>query len=162
MDAKEFQNVGQRSWICWRNISIASRAGPFFRMRIRSSSMGSSKNLCRPNLEPFEEVLRELQEKLLPYCTHVGHPGYMGLITPSPNPVGDNWRFHLFGAQSESWCLLDRSFSGCDGETDRALAYGYCRLRHAGWGQSDKRRHDGELHRAEAGARLGFWRSRSA
>ena len=22
------------------------------------------------------------------YCTHVGHPGYMGLITPSPNPVG--------------------------------------------------------------------------
>src|SRR6266478_7080480 len=35
-----------------------------------------------------EDVLRELEEKLLPYCTHVGHPGYMGLITPSPNPVG--------------------------------------------------------------------------
>jgi len=35
-----------------------------------------------------EEVLAELEEKLLPYCTHVGHPGYMGLITPSPNPVG--------------------------------------------------------------------------
>jgi aromatic-L-amino-acid/L-tryptophan decarboxylase len=35
-----------------------------------------------------ERVLAELQEKLLPYCTHVGHPGYMGLITPSPNPVG--------------------------------------------------------------------------
>ncbi|HEU5335328.1 MAG TPA: pyridoxal-dependent decarboxylase, partial [Terriglobales bacterium] len=34
------------------------------------------------------QVLEELQEKLLPYCTHVGHPGYMGLITPSPNPVG--------------------------------------------------------------------------
>jgi aromatic-L-amino-acid decarboxylase len=38
--------------------------------------------------EPMEEVLAELEEKLLPYCTHVGHPGYMGLITPSPNPVG--------------------------------------------------------------------------
>jgi aromatic-L-amino-acid decarboxylase len=37
---------------------------------------------------PAEEVLSELEEKLLPYCTHVGHPGYMGLITPSPNPVG--------------------------------------------------------------------------
>jgi aromatic-L-amino-acid decarboxylase len=36
----------------------------------------------------FEEVLRELEDKLLPYCTHVGHPGYMGLITPSPNPAG--------------------------------------------------------------------------
>lgn len=35
-----------------------------------------------------EKVLAELEEKLLPYCTHVGHPGYMGLITPSPNPVG--------------------------------------------------------------------------
>src|SRR5215467_6515879 len=35
-----------------------------------------------------QDVVAELQEKLLPYCTHVGHPGYMGLITPSPNPVG--------------------------------------------------------------------------
>ncbi|HZU41461.1 MAG TPA: pyridoxal-dependent decarboxylase [Terriglobales bacterium] len=37
---------------------------------------------------PPDQVLAELKEKLLPYCTHVGHPGYMGLITPSPNPVG--------------------------------------------------------------------------
>ena len=37
---------------------------------------------------PAAQVLAELEEKLLPYCTHVGHPGYMGLITPSPNPVG--------------------------------------------------------------------------
>src|SRR5205823_9418849 len=29
-----------------------------------------------------------LEEKLVPYCTHVNHPGYMGLITPSPNPAG--------------------------------------------------------------------------
>jgi len=35
-----------------------------------------------------ESVLMELENKLFPYCTHVGHPGYMGLITPSPNPVG--------------------------------------------------------------------------
>src|SRR5215469_8415200 len=40
--------------------------------------------------EPQEpsEVLRELEEKLLPFCVLVGHPGYMGLITPSPNPIG--------------------------------------------------------------------------
>jgi aromatic-L-amino-acid decarboxylase len=38
--------------------------------------------------ESIDAVLGELEEKLLPYCTHVGHPGYMGLITPSPNPVG--------------------------------------------------------------------------
>jgi aromatic-L-amino-acid decarboxylase len=35
-----------------------------------------------------EKVLSEIEKNLLPYCTHVGHPGYMGLITPSPNPVG--------------------------------------------------------------------------
>ena len=35
-----------------------------------------------------DSVLSELKDKLLPYCTNVGHPGYMGLITPSPNPVG--------------------------------------------------------------------------
>ena len=40
----------------------------------------------RPTLP--QTVLNEVETKLLPYCTHVGHPGYMGLITPSPNPVG--------------------------------------------------------------------------
>jgi len=35
-----------------------------------------------------EAVLEELERKLLPYCTHVGHPGYFGLITPSPNLMG--------------------------------------------------------------------------
>ncbi len=37
---------------------------------------------------PARSVLAELETSLLPYCTNVGHPGYMGLITPSPNPVG--------------------------------------------------------------------------
>jgi aromatic-L-amino-acid decarboxylase len=37
---------------------------------------------------PSAEVLRQIQQKLLPYCTHVGHPGYFGQITPSPNLMG--------------------------------------------------------------------------
>ncbi len=37
---------------------------------------------------PAGDVLREIEDKLLPYCTHVSHPGYFGLITPSPVPVG--------------------------------------------------------------------------
>lgn len=36
----------------------------------------------------LEELQKTLEEKLVPYCTHVNHPGYMGLITPSPNPAG--------------------------------------------------------------------------
>ena len=41
-------------------------------------------------LEPTsaESVIRQIQEKLLPYCCHVNHPGYFGLITPTPTPVG--------------------------------------------------------------------------
>lgn len=38
--------------------------------------------------QSLEAILQLLDEKLLPYCTHVNHPGYMGLITPSPNPAG--------------------------------------------------------------------------
>ena len=34
------------------------------------------------------EIQKMLEEKLIPYCTHVNHPGYMGLITPTPNPAG--------------------------------------------------------------------------
>lgn len=34
------------------------------------------------------EVQKILEQKLMPYCTHVNHHGYMGLITPSPNPAG--------------------------------------------------------------------------
>jgi aromatic-L-amino-acid decarboxylase len=37
---------------------------------------------------PLADVLAELEEKLLPNCTHVGHPGYFGFITPSPLPAG--------------------------------------------------------------------------
>ena len=37
---------------------------------------------------PLSALQKLLDEKLVPYCTHVNHPGYMGLITPSPNPAG--------------------------------------------------------------------------
>jgi aromatic-L-amino-acid/L-tryptophan decarboxylase len=37
---------------------------------------------------PLTDVVAELEEKLLPNCTHVGHPGYFGFITPSPLPAG--------------------------------------------------------------------------
>lgn len=36
----------------------------------------------------LSEIQKTLEEKLIPYSTHVNHPGYMGLITPSPNPAG--------------------------------------------------------------------------
>jgi glutamate/tyrosine decarboxylase-like PLP-dependent enzyme len=35
-----------------------------------------------------QQLLQELDRKFFPYCSHVSHPGYMGLITPSPTPMG--------------------------------------------------------------------------
>jgi aromatic-L-amino-acid decarboxylase len=37
---------------------------------------------------PLAEILHQLDDKLLPYCTQVNHPGYFGLITPTPLPAG--------------------------------------------------------------------------
>jgi aromatic-L-amino-acid/L-tryptophan decarboxylase len=38
--------------------------------------------------QPIENIIGELKEKLLPYCTQVNHPCYFGLITPTPTPAG--------------------------------------------------------------------------
>jgi aromatic-L-amino-acid decarboxylase len=35
-----------------------------------------------------EALLREIEEKLLPYSIQVNHPGYFGYMTPTPAPVG--------------------------------------------------------------------------
>jgi aromatic-L-amino-acid decarboxylase len=37
---------------------------------------------------PLGELLTEFERKVLPNSTHVGHPGYLGLITPSPTTAG--------------------------------------------------------------------------
>ena len=50
---------------------------------------------------PADNVLNESQEKLLPYCTHVDHPGYMGLNYSVIKSGRCHCRFHLFSAQSE-------------------------------------------------------------
>src|SRR5262245_10151582 len=36
----------------------------------------------------LDTLVDEMQQKLLPNSTHVNHPGYFGLITPSPHPAG--------------------------------------------------------------------------
>jgi len=107
---------------------------------------------------PSDAVLEELERKLLPYCTHVGHPGYFGLITPSPNLMGILGDFICSGPQPEHRRLLHRPLFGGDGAPDGALAHGSCWLRRAGWRKPDELRNHGELHRDEAGLRLGLGR----
>lgn len=38
--------------------------------------------------ENSDEIIKELKDKLFPYTTNVNHPGYFGLITPTPSPMG--------------------------------------------------------------------------
>ncbi|HMK31042.1 MAG TPA: aminotransferase class I/II-fold pyridoxal phosphate-dependent enzyme [Terriglobales bacterium] len=88
MDAGEFRQVGHRVVDMLAEYLEHIEEKPVF-------SNAEPRLLAELFAEPLPqdpntaaEVLGELEEKLLPYCTHVGHPGYMGLITPSPNPTG--------------------------------------------------------------------------
>jgi len=88
MDANEFREMGHQ---------VVDRMAEYFE-HIEEHRVfpdvepHAVKALFRESLpdepESPQAVLGEIESKLLPYCTHVGHPGYMGLITPSPNPVG--------------------------------------------------------------------------
>lgn len=55
----------------------------------------SPKELAELFDEPLPEngstlasIMDELESKILPNCTQINHPGYFGLITPTPTPVG--------------------------------------------------------------------------
>ena len=92
----------------------------------------------------------ELEQKLLPNCTHVGHPGYMGLITPSPSPIGIIADFICSALnQNIGAYTLGPAAVAMERRTVRWLTdlVGYGE--DAGW-QPDERRDDGEFHRASS------------
>lgn len=88
MDAKEFRDVGHRvvDFLAeYLDHIEEKRVFPDAEPRTVNALFAES---LPQDPSSAESVLNELENKLLPYCTHVGHPGYMGLITPSPNPMG--------------------------------------------------------------------------
>src|SRR5437868_4621998 len=88
MDANEFRDLGHEVVELLSNyLDHIEEKRVFPDVEPRTLHAFFSQSLPE-NPSPPQDVLRELEEKLLPYCTHVGHPGYMGLITPSPSPVG--------------------------------------------------------------------------
>ena len=88
MDATEFRDVGHRVVDCLAEyLDHIEEKRVFPDVEPRTLNELFAESLPQDPSSP-ESVLNELESKLLPYCTHVGHPGYMGLITPSPNPVG--------------------------------------------------------------------------
>ena len=88
MDATEFRDVGHRVVdFLAEYLDHIEEKRVFPDVEPRTLNELFAESLPQDPSSP-ESVLNELESKLLPYCTHVGHPGYMGLITPSPNPVG--------------------------------------------------------------------------
>src|SRR5215472_7311874 len=88
MDAKEFGDVGHRVVdLLAEYLDQIEEKRVFPDAEPRTINQLFHEPLPEKGTEP-EAVLAVLEKKLLPYCTNVGHPGYMGLITPSPNPVG--------------------------------------------------------------------------
>jgi aromatic-L-amino-acid/L-tryptophan decarboxylase len=88
MDAREFRDIGHRTVDF-----LAAYLEHIEEKRVFPDAEPQATNhlFAEPlpeNPTAADAVLDELESKLIPYCTHVGHPGYMGLITPSPNPVG--------------------------------------------------------------------------
>jgi aromatic-L-amino-acid/L-tryptophan decarboxylase len=88
MDGKEFRTLGYRVVDLLADyLDHIEKKRVFPAVDPRTVNQLFAEPLPQDASSP-DRVLEELENKLLPYCTHVGHPGYMGLITPSPNPVG--------------------------------------------------------------------------
>lgn len=88
MDAKEFRDIGHRVVdLLGEYLEGIETKRVFPDVEPRVVNQLFAEPLPEASASP-DDVLLELQQKLLPYCTNVGHPGYMGLITPSPNPMG--------------------------------------------------------------------------
>lgn len=88
MDENEFRNVGHQVVDLLADYLASVDRKPI----APRTDPGNLKALFEEELPKqgtaAEHVLKELQEKLLPNCVHVNHPGYFGLITPTPTPVG--------------------------------------------------------------------------
>lgn len=88
MDPNEFRQFGHQVVDRLAEYFAHIEERPLFPDVPPSRVYASFNERVPENGESSEAVLGELEQKLFPYCTHVGHPGYFGLITPTPNLMG--------------------------------------------------------------------------
>ncbi|MBI4540814.1 MAG: aminotransferase class I/II-fold pyridoxal phosphate-dependent enzyme [Gemmatimonadetes bacterium] len=88
MDANEFRAVGHRLIDFLADYQATLEERPLF-PKVEAAFLNALFDERVPQEgTDAHAVIRELDEKFFPYCSHVSHPGYMGLITPTPAPMG--------------------------------------------------------------------------
>jgi glutamate/tyrosine decarboxylase-like PLP-dependent enzyme len=88
MDTSEFRDVGHRLVDLLSEYLERIEERPLFPTVEPAALHALFAEPLPDDPSSSSDVLQEVQQKLLPFCTHVGHPGYFGLITPSPNLMG--------------------------------------------------------------------------
>ena len=88
MDANEFRDVGHRVVdLLAEYLDHIEEKRVFPNVEPRTTNQLFAEPLPQ-DPSTAEAVLNELETETAPVLHQRGHPGYMGLITPSPNPVG--------------------------------------------------------------------------
>ena len=88
MDENEFRTMGHRVVDLLADY-LASIEDRLLSPRTEPATLQALFNEALPQQGSAPQaILSELEQKLLPNCVHVSHPGYFGLITPTPTPVG--------------------------------------------------------------------------
>jgi aromatic-L-amino-acid decarboxylase len=88
LDLQEFKTLGHElvDWIADYLQKVEGKA-VFPKLNPRAVEALFDESLPTQPTAP-DTLMREVSEKVLPYCCHVNHPGYMGFITSTPTPVG--------------------------------------------------------------------------
>jgi len=90
MDLPEFRESGHRliDLLAEHLQTIHSEALPVFKDTPPDELAKRFDEPLPRTGEPLDTLIARLERDFLPFCTHVNHPGYFGLITPSPTPAG--------------------------------------------------------------------------